>query len=83
MSIGFGVFLFVVGAILTFALQVEVDWISLDLVGWILMIAGVVTVLIGIVLMARRRRSTSVSRTEIDPGTGAAVRRDDNLSDPL
>lgn len=63
MSIGTGIFLFVVGAILTFALEVKLDWIDLDLVGYILMAAGVVIFLIGIIMLVTRRsraRSTTV-----------------------
>lgn len=63
MSIGSGIVLFVIGAILTFALDVEVEWINLDLVGYICMGAGVVIFLIGLVLLGRRR---SAVRTE-DP----------------
>ena len=35
MSIGTGIVLFVIGAILAFAVNVEVEWINLDLVGYI------------------------------------------------
>ena len=42
MSLGLGIVLFVIGAILAFALNLTVDWINLQLVGYILMIAGVV-----------------------------------------
>jgi len=35
MSIGTGIVLFVIGAILTFALNFETGWLNLDLVGWI------------------------------------------------
>ena len=35
MSIGAGIALFVIGAILAFALQVTVDWLDLQLVGYI------------------------------------------------
>ena len=48
MSIGLGIFLIVVGAILTFAIHVTVASIDLALVGWILMAAGVVVVGLGI-----------------------------------
>jgi hypothetical protein len=67
MSIGFGIFLFVVGAILVWALNISVDWIDLDLVGYIFMGAGVVIVLIGIALLMRRRSSVSTTRTGVDP----------------
>ncbi|MFK4728268.1 DUF6458 family protein [Agromyces mediolanus] len=75
MSLGFGILLVVIGAILAFALNVAVDWIDLQLVGYILMGAGVVIVIIGIVLLARRRRSVATSQTSIDPATGDRVTR--------
>ncbi|RNE59310.1 DUF6458 family protein [Cryobacterium tepidiphilum] len=73
MSIGFGIFLFVVGAILVWALNFSVDWIDLDLVGYIFMGAGVVIVLIGIALLMRRRSSVSTTRTGVDPVNGEQV----------
>jgi hypothetical protein len=33
MSIGAGVVLFVIGAILAFAVNVQLDWVNLDLIG--------------------------------------------------
>ncbi len=72
MSIGTGIVLFVIGAILTFALNVQVDWANLDLIGYILMGAGVVVFLVGIILMARRRRTDVVTRTDAGPD-GSAV----------
>lgn len=75
MSIGAGIVLFVIGAILTFALDVQVDWVNLDLVGYILMAAGVVIVLIGILLLMRRRRSDVVTRTAVDPAANEQVTR--------
>ncbi|MDF2576207.1 MAG: hypothetical protein K0S05_3119, partial [Agromyces sp.] len=42
MSLGLGIVLFVIGAILAFALNLTVDWINLQLVGYILMIAGAI-----------------------------------------
>lgn len=75
MSIGTGIALFVIGAILVFAVNVEVPWVDLDMVGYILMGAGVVVFLIGIILLARRRRTEVVSRTSVDPATGDPVAR--------
>ena len=43
-------------AILAFALNVEIAWLDLDLVGYILMGAGVLVFILGLVLLARRRR---------------------------
>ncbi|SIT75637.1 DUF6458 family protein [Microbacterium sp. RU33B] len=75
MSIGTGIFLIVVGAILTFALDIQVDWADLDLIGYILMGAGAVILLIGLVLLARRRRSDVVTTTQVDPSAGEQVTR--------
>lgn len=73
MSIGFGIFLIVVGAILVWALNFSVDWVDLDLVGYIFMGAGVVIVIIGIALLARRRSSVSTTRSGVDPVSGEQV----------
>jgi Domain of unknown function (DUF6458) len=76
MSLGAGIFLLAVGAILAFAVNVEVPGIDLTVVGYILMIAGALGVILGIVLFSRKRRSMSTSRTMVDPVTGETVRRD-------
>ncbi|MGX5696416.1 DUF6458 family protein [Agromyces soli] len=78
MSLGLGIVLIVIGAILAYALNLTVDWIDLQLVGYILMAAGAVIVVIGIVLLARRRRSIATSRTSVDPATGDRVVRDEH-----
>lgn len=73
MSIGLGIFLFVVGAILRFAIRVQVSWINLELVGDLLMGAGVVVTVIGIVLLVRKRSTVTTVRTAVDPQTGEQV----------
>ena len=59
MGIGVSVFLIAVGAILTFALDVTVSGIDLDLVGVILMIAGALGVVLDLVIFAPRRRGVA------------------------
>ena len=83
MSIGVGIFLFVVGAILRFALRVQLSWISLELVGDLLMGAGVVVVIIGIVLLVRKRSSVTTVRTAVDPNSGENVASRETKVDPL
>ncbi|HWH26649.1 MAG TPA: DUF6458 family protein [Pseudolysinimonas sp.] len=73
MSIGLGIFLFVVGAILTFALNFEVTWIDLDLVGYLFMGAGVIITIIGVILLARRRQTVTTARRSVDPVSGESV----------
>ena len=84
MSIGGGIALFVIGAILAFALNFEVEWIDLDLVGYILMGAGFLIFLLGIILLARKRQQVSTTRSAVDPASGEQITRqttEDN--DPL
>ncbi|HCS60961.1 MAG TPA: hypothetical protein DIW46_06125 [Microbacterium sp.] len=57
MSIGSGIVLIVIGAILAFAINIEVEWANLDLIGYILMGAGAIIFIIGLVLLARRRQT--------------------------
>jgi len=83
MSIGVGIFLFVVGAILRFALRVQVSWISIELVGDLLMGAGVVVVIIGVVLLLRKRSSVTTVRTAVDPNSGENVASRETKVDPL
>lgn len=75
MSIGAGVMLFVIGAILRFALTVQVAWIDLMLVGNILMGAGIVVFVLGLIFMFRRRRSTSSRRTVVGQDNGESIVR--------
>jgi hypothetical protein len=73
MSIGTGIVLFVIGAVLTFAIAVE-SWgpVNVDLIGWILMIAGAVTFIVGLALMVRKRSSVTTVRGGVD-ASGANV----------
>lgn len=73
MTIGGGIALLVIGAILAFAVNLENAWIDLDLIGYILMGAGVVVFIIGLVLLARRRQSVSTTRVMADPVSGERV----------
>ena len=81
MSIGAGIALFVIGAILAFAVNVEVEWVNLDMIGYILMGAGALVFLIGIILMVRRRQTDTVTRTAVDPAAGERVTRQTTRSD--
>jgi Domain of unknown function (DUF6458) len=80
MSIGAGLFLFAIGAILAFAVNVEVEWVNLDMIGYILMGAGAVVFLVGIILMARRRQSETVTHTSVDPSGQERVSRQNTSS---
>lgn len=75
MSIGGGIFLLVVGAILAFAVDFQVAGIDIHLIGYILMAAGALITIIGIAMLTRRRRVVSTSRTGIDSASGERVTR--------
>jgi hypothetical protein len=75
-GIGASIFLIAVGAILTFALEVEVGGLDLDVVGWILMAAGVLGLVLTTMVWGPRRRAlvsrrpgayTVEERTEVGP----------------
>ena len=58
MTIAGGILLIVVGAILTFATNLHVEGVSLDVVGWILMIGGVVGLIFTAFIWGPRQRTT-------------------------
>ena len=73
MGIGASIFLLAVGAIITFALDIRVGWLDLDVVGWVLMAAGAVGLLVTMSIFARRR--TVVSNTTATPTYPAPTER--------
>ncbi|WP_130011409.1 DUF6458 family protein [Serinicoccus sediminis] len=75
MGIGIGIFLLVVGAVLTFAIQTTVEGVNLDMVGYIFMAAGVLSLLLGLVMNTQRTNTTH--REVVDRGAGADARRRD------
>jgi Domain of unknown function (DUF6458) len=89
MGIGAGIFLFAVGAILAFALETEVGGIDLDVVGWILMIVGIVGVVLTLTIWGPRRRAVVTEEAPVayrrDPATYRRVeeRSDVPPTDPL
>jgi hypothetical protein len=75
MSIGTGIVLFVIGAILEFAVNITVSWIDLHLVGYILMIAGAVVFVLGLIFAFRRRKTITTDRTSVDPQSQSQTTR--------
>ncbi len=73
MSLGAGIFLLAVGAVLAFAVNVQVGWVDVSVVGYILMAAGAVGIITGIVMLTHRRTTMTTSRSVVDPGTGERV----------
>ena len=55
MGIGVGIFLIVVGAILTFAVDATVAGLDINVVGWVLMLAGAAGLVLFFYFSHRRR----------------------------
>ncbi|AXH96323.1 DUF6458 family protein [Ornithinimicrobium avium] len=73
MGIGLGIVLLVIGAILAFAVDYAISGVELQTIGYILMAAGVLALLLGLVLNTQRTNTTH--REVID--RNAEVRRRD------
>ena len=70
MRYGGAIFLIVVGAVVTFAVDYRVNGVNLNLIGVILMLAGAAALLLELALFAPRRRQ--VTRTTSSAGYGTA-----------
>jgi len=85
MTIGSGIGLMIVGAILAFGLEADtIGGVNLQFIGYILMVGGLVGLIIGLGMMSRRAGPRRTSRTEITeqnatPGGAETVRRTDNV----
>lgn len=73
MGIGLGIVLLVIGAILAFAVNYTVSGIDMTTIGYILMAAGVLALLLGLVINTQRTNTTH--REVVD--RNAEVRRRD------
>jgi hypothetical protein len=70
MRLGTAIVLLALGAILTFALEIDVSGINLQVVGWILMIVGALGIVLELAVWGPRSRRR-VTQTDYDapPGT--------------
>lgn len=86
MGIGSGIALFVIGAVLAFAVHLQNAWVNLDLIGYILMGAGVVVFIISLVLVLRKRSTVETVRHVDNTGeriTEHETRSSGSNTDPL
>ncbi len=60
MTIGGSIGLIVLGAILAFAVEIELSGLNIDIVGLIMMVGGVVGLIVGLSMRQRAARSTRV-----------------------
>ncbi len=80
MGIGTSIFLLALGAILTFALDATLAGVDLDVVGWILMAAGVLGLIMTTLVWGRRR---SVVTTADEPVEYRRVEERRDVTPPL
>jgi uncharacterized membrane protein HdeD (DUF308 family) len=66
MGIGVGILLIVVGAILLFALKVDIPFVTDNTLGVILIVAGVLALVIALVMQAQRGRTKHVQENRYD-----------------
>jgi hypothetical protein len=85
MGIGSGIALIAIGAIIAFAIDVDIAAVDLTMIGYILMAAGALVFLISLVMMMRRRSAVSTQRTAVDPASGERIttRRTTDNGEPL
>ena len=62
MTIGGGILLFVIGAILAFAVDVDIPGIEDNTLGYILMLAGVLVAVLSLAMTRRRHSTVAVTR---------------------
>lgn len=72
MYVGLGIFLLVVGAILSFAVRDSISAVDLTMVGYICMGAGALAIALSLVL-GRSGGYSSRRVTQTDPSTGTQV----------
>ncbi len=78
MGIGASVFLIAVGAILAWAIEVSVSGVDLTAVGYILMLAGLIGLIVALVMVngwGRGVRSSTIVEDDYDEPVGRRVVR--------
>ena len=75
MRLGTGIVLLALGAILAFAVDVQLSGLDLRVVGWILMLAGALGIILEMAVWAPRRRRVVQTDARGVAGDGAPVRR--------
>jgi hypothetical protein len=66
MGIGVGIVLIVIGAILLFALNVDMPFVSDDTLGIIFIVAGALALILALIMQAQRSRTKHVQENRFD-----------------
>jgi hypothetical protein len=66
MGIGAGIVLIVIGAILLFALNIDMPFVSDDTLGIIFIVAGALALILALIMQAQRSRTKHVEENRFD-----------------
>jgi uncharacterized membrane protein HdeD (DUF308 family) len=66
MGIGAGIVLIVIGAILLFALNIDMPFVSDDTLGIIFIVAGALALILALIMQAQRSRTKHVQENRFD-----------------
>lgn len=80
MGIGASVFMLAAGAIITFAFNIRIAWLDLDVVGWVLMAAGALGLILTLTVFRSRRRTVVTSAPDVE-GQGVVRERTTTTED--
>lgn len=70
MGIGSGIFLFIAGAIVRYALKFNVKWVDQNLIGYLLMGGGALVFLISLIAVFRKNSTTVTTHSAVNPNSG-------------
>jgi len=73
MGIGGSIFLLALGAILAFAVNANISGIDINIVGWVLMAAGLIGLILTVWYWNSRRRTVVSQPRPVVPGDGRVV----------
>jgi uncharacterized membrane protein HdeD (DUF308 family) len=69
MGLGLGIFLLVVGLVLvTGVIEYDIDFVQDTTLGWILLLAGVLAIVLALVMNQQRSRTKHVEERRVDRG---------------
>ena len=82
MGIGGSIFLIAIGAIIAFGVHIQMGWLDLSVVGWVLMLAGFVGLILTLWFWNSRRRRVVVrpADRQVVRGPNDEVVAEDNWS---
>ena len=66
MGIGAGIVLIVIGAVLLFALNIDMPFVSDDTLGLIFIVAGALALILALIMQAQRSRTKHVEENRFD-----------------